>query len=745
MSNIRKIARRSFLIGSAAIVGGVAFGAYAITRPAPNPLVPTDGETAFNPFVMISDTQITLIAPKAEMGQGVQTTWAALIAEELDVELDQITVLHGPAAKAYYNSAVIAEGLPDRGYDRTDRGHAIGAALGHVAKLLDLQVTGGSSSMRDGFTRMRAAGASARETLKEAAAQKWNLPRNTLSTANGQVTAPDGRSLAYTDLASAASAIEPIETELRDPKTWRLVGKDLPRLDMLGKVTGTATYGIDKRLPGMKFASVKRNPIHGAGMHGFDASVAEKMPGVEKIIDIGDGVAVVATNTWLAIQALEAIEFRWKAAPFSPENDQIFKEIEAAFDLPSNSTMRDDGDVTALPANAKVVEATYQVPYLAHAAMEPLSATALYNTDQLDIWAGNQSPTITQRYAAKAAGLEAEQVNVHTELMGGSFGRRLEYDFTEIATKVAKSMPGVPVQVTWSREEDMSHDMYRPGAIAKFRGAVSDGKATIIDGKLAGQSVMQSTLGRLGLPFAGPDKAHVDALFNAPYSVPNIRMQGHIADIAIPVGSWRSVAASNNGFFIESFIDELAHAADADPLQFRFDLAKSEWEPAANVLQRVRDMSNWDTARAQGRTLGVAMSYSFGTPVAEVIEVVDEDGSIRLKDMWIAADLGLALDRRNVEAQLFGAAIFGLSAACFGEITFAKGTSEQLNFPDYDALRMHTTPKIQVEILETQPHMGGAGEPGTPPAAPALANAIFALTGTRPRRLPLMHDFDLVI
>ncbi|WP_204113709.1 xanthine dehydrogenase family protein molybdopterin-binding subunit [Shimia biformata] len=746
MSRIGKIARRTFLIGSVAVVGGVAFGAWFVGRPAPNPLQPKDGEAAFNPFVMIDDKQITLFAPRAEMGQGVETTWAALIAEELDVTLDQVTVLHGPAAKAYYNSAMVGEGLPGKGYDNSEFSHWVGDKLGHLGKLFDLQLTGGSTSMKDGFERMREAGASARETLKEAAAKRLGVKRADLKTEKGAVIAPDGSRIAYTELAAEAAGLDPVTADLRDPGEWTLIGQNQPRTDIVAKTTGTATYGVDVRLPGMKFASVRMNPRLGAPMNGFDASAAHTMPGVEKVIDLGTGVAVVATNTWLAMQALEAIKFDWGEAPYPSETDAVFDTIARAFDDKPNSTMRDDGDVSVLPEGATEVTADYSLPYLAHATMEPMTATALLEEGKLTVWAPNQAPTIIAMKCADAAGLETDQVEVNTTYLGGGFGRRTEVDYAVYATRVAAEMPGTPVQVTWSREEDMTHDFYRPGAMARMRGAVKDGKAVLLDGKVAAQSCTFQAMTRItGLGGGGPDKVHVEGAFNQPYAIPNYRMAGHLAQLDVPVGFWRSVGNSFNGFFMESFIDEMAIAANRDPLEFRIELAEAEWAPAAGVLKAVAEMSDWKARKRPGRGLGVAMIYSFGTPVAEVIEVEEQDGMIRLTNAWIACDMGIALDPRNVEAQMFSGMVYGLSAAMFGEITFADGMVEQQNFPDYEALRIHTMPKVEVRVLETQDHLGGAGEPGTPPAAPALANAIFDLTGKRARRLPLMHDFNLFV
>lgn len=745
MASFKKIARRSFLIGSAAIIGGVAFGAYYVSRPAPNPLKPGDGEVAFNPFVMISDQKITLIAPRAEMGQGVHTTWAALIAEELDVTLDQVEVLHGPAAKAYYNSALMSEALPSTGYDKSKFMHSLGELMGQAGKLLDLQVTGGSTSMKDGYERMRLAGASARETLKEAAAQRLGVSRGQLSTRDGKVIAPDGAEIAYTELAADAARLEPVDAPLRPRSEWRLLGKSQPRVDMADKATGTAQFGIDVRLPGMKFAALKATPHLGGAIKGFDAAAALQMPGIETVADLGDAVAAVGRNTWLAIQALEAIEFDWGAAPIPATQAEISSAIRAAFDAEPNSTLRDDGDAATLPDGAQEVTAEYEVPYLAHATMEPLNATALFDGQRLQIWCGNQGPMLVRDHCAKALGIEPEQVDVNTTLMGGGFGRRGEFDFAVYAARLAGQMPGTPVQLTWSREEDMTHDFYRPASAAGFRGAVKDSKALLLDGQIAGQSPTAQAMNRwIGLSPSGPDTALTDGAFNQPYGIPNYRIRGYAADLQIPVGFWRSVGASINGFFMESFVDELAHAAGTDPLEFRLELARGEWEPTAKVLEAVREMSGWTGETPEGVGRGVAMTYSFGTPVAQVIEVAQEDGGIRLQKAWIAADLGVALDPRNLEAQMSGGMAYGLSAAMFGEITFAEGAAEQVNFPDYDAIRMHTMPVVEVRILEEQAHIGGAGEPGTPPAAPALANALFDLTGKRARRLPLMHDFDLL-
>lgn len=733
MSKLGKIARRTFLFGSVAIVGGVAFGAYKVNQDLPNPFEGDADKATLNPFIFVDQNGITLIAPRAEMGQGTHTTWAALIAEELDVDLDQVNVIHGPAAKAYYNSALMEAALPFLDYKVGKFQNGMRSLVGDISKLVGMQMTGGSTAMKDGFERMREVGASARETFKQAAADRWGLNRDLLTTARGVVTAPDGASLTYVELAADAARIEPVKAGLRPRSEWRLLGKTQPRVDMLGKVTGTADYAVDVKLDGMKFATVRMSPTR-AGMKRFDASSAAKMAGVEKVVDLGDGIAVIASNTWLAMQAAEAVEIEWEKAAYS-DTDIQFAQLKASFADKPNATPRDDGDV-GQEFDGTLIEAEYRVPALAHATMEPLNATALYTAEALTIWSGNQAPGNTKSACADAVGLSSDQVEVITPYMGGGFGRRAETDFSVLAAKVAKAVPGVPVKTTWSREEDMRHDKYRPPALATFRGVVKDGQALMLDGQLASQTI---------LPIPGPNRENVTGSFDQPYGIPNYRMRGYLADLKLPVGFWRSVGASSNGFVFDSFIDEMAHAAGRDPLEFRLELIRREHEPSARVVEAVREMSGWTGETPKGVGRGVAFTYSFGTPVAEVIEVRDTGSGIQITDCWIAVDPGIALDPGNIEAQMVGGAVYGLSAAAYGEITFAGGEAEQFNFPDYDALRMHTAPNFEVRILENNRYLGGIGEPGTPPAAPALANALFDLTGIRARELPLSKTFDLML
>lgn len=734
MSRLGRYTRRAFLVTSAAVAGGVAFGVWKAREVPPNPLTPAEG-TALNPWLVIDGEGVTVVVPRAEMGQGVRTTLAALVAEELDADFAAIRVIHGPPAQAYYNGALIEAGLPYPAYALTDRQRWIGAQMAVLPKLLSLQVTGGSTSTVDAFEKMRLAGATARETLKLAAAARSGADVAQLLCENGAVILPDGSRLPYTELAAEAAGIDPPEVRLRDPAQWRLLGRSLPRTDMVEKVTGTATFGIDVTLPGMAFATVRMTPRLGGAMAGFDPAPALALPGVERVIDLGTGIAVVGRTTWHALQGAEAVAVDWGPAPYPATTEAILADIAAAFGTEANSTLRDDGEVPA-PAEGDVT-AEYRVPYLAHATMEPMNATALRSEAGLELWCGTQAPVLARDKCAEALGIDPEAVTVHSTFLGGGFGRRAEFDFAVLAARVADAMPGTPVKVTWSREEDMRHDFYRPAAMARFRGRVEGGRIAAVEAAIAAPSVTRQSMGRIaGFAPPGADKGHVEGAFDQPYAIPNWRVAGHLAEVAVPVGFWRSVGNSFNGFFQESFVDELAHAAGADPLQFRIDHVRPAHEPSALLLEAVGEMSGWGRD-APGTAKGVALTYSFGTPVAEVVEVTDKDGALRVSRAWIACDPGLALDPAIVEAQMVSGLIYGLSAAIGEEITFADGEVQQGNFPDYDALRMHTAPRVEVRILQNNAHMGGVGEPGTPPAAAALANAVFALTGQRLRELPL--------
>ncbi len=736
MSRIGTIARRSFLIGSAAIAGGVVFGWWKYSTPYPNPLEQDrpEGSATLTPYVLIDQSGVTLIAPRAEMGQGIHSTLAALVAEEMDLAWDQVRVIHGPASNAYYNGAIMEEGIPFASTNTSWLAETLRSATHIPTKFLGFQITGGSSSIPDAFDKMRLAGAAARGALVAAAAKQLGADPASLKTEAGAVIAPDGTRIPYTELAVAAASIAlPEEPTLKPKADWKLLGKSLPRTDMLSKVTGTAQFGIDVRLPGMLFASVRTNPGIGGALNGYDASAAEALPGVKQIVPVENGVAVVATNTWTAMQALDAIIFDWAPAPYPATSAEMRAALAAAFTPEmQDSRQRDDGDVEAI-LTGEMFEAEYHVPYLAHATMEPMTAAAHLQDGHLTVWAGHQLPTIIVTEAARM-GFDPAKVTVHTLVMGGGFGRRAETDFIKQVITLAKAMEGTPVLLTWSREQDMGQDGYRPMATARVRAKVKDGMVEAMDLSLATTSVIESQVGRLGWSVPGPDATIVQAAWDQPYAFPNYRVTGYRPPVMAPVGSWRSVGASQNAFFQDSAIDELAHLAGVDPMLFR--LRQMTHTPSIKVLEAVAEMSNWGTP-SPNRARGVAYCLSFGVPSAQVIEVEDTPAGIRLTNAWAAVDVGTALDPRNIEAQVSGAMVYGLSAAIRGEITFDGGAAQQTNFWDYEPLRLREVPSIAVRVLENGEKLKGIGEPGLPPAAPALANAIFALTGQRIRELPM--------
>jgi len=743
MGRLKTITRRTFFIGSAAITGGVIIGYWKYKQPYDNPLLAKlgEGEAALTPYVRIDQGGVTIVTPRAEMGQGVHTTLAAMVAEELDVSLENVKVEHGPASKAYFNAAGFEEVLPFAATDTSKTAERVRAFMKVPGKFMGMQITGGSSSTVDGFVKMRKAGAAARAVLLQAAALELGKEVSTLTTSNGFVVAQDGTRIPYTQLAVRAADIEPpADPALRPVSEWTLLGRSLPRVDMVSKCTGKAEYAIDVQLPDMLYATVKMNPRLGGAMNSFDASAAESMPGVRKVIPLAGGVAVVATNTWYAFKAAAAVIFDWADAPYPNSSEEHFAKVRDALGGDHDSQYRDDGDVEYALLEGADIEGEYTVPYLAHATMEPVNAVARLKDGLLDIWAGNQVPTQAVIDGAEIAGVDRDAVSVHTTYMGGGFGRRAEMDFIKLAVQTARAMEGVPVKVTWSREEDMSHDAYRPLAVARFRGSVDNGVPTALDLELAAPSVFESQFGRLGMPVAGPDISIVQAAWDQPYGIPNYRVTGYRAQALMPVSSWRSVGASQNGFIHESIIDELAYAAGADPLAMRLSLATHD--ASRQVIAAVAEMSDWDSSLPEGHGRGVAFVLSFGVPSAQVIEVANTPRGIRIVKAFAAVDVGLALDPGNIEAQVQSGINFGLAAAMMGEITVADGVVQQSNFLNYDAIRMNQAPPIEVRILENGEKIRGIGEPGTPPAAPALANAIFAATGKRIRELPLRKHVD---
>jgi isoquinoline 1-oxidoreductase beta subunit len=746
MGKIKTIARRSFLTGSAAIVGGVAFGVYRYKTPYANPLLNglPEGEAALTAYVKIDASGITLITPRADSGQGAYSVQAILIAEELDVELDQINVDPGMPDKAYYNTALGADGAPFAPTDDSFAANTTRAVMDSMMKFAGMQITGGSTTVPDSYEKLRVAGAVARETLKMAAAEKTDIAVADLRTKSGKVITPDGTEIRYEDLAAIAATLDPVEdVALRDPSTWRILGKQHQRYDTVAKSTGTQAYSIDFKRDGMVHAMVRTNPRRGGEMISFDDTEAKAMRGVQKVLPITGGVAVVADNTWRAIQAANAVEIEWGAAPYPAEMDAHWQALSDSFnDDQQDSRQRDDGDVVAALDGADVIEAEYRAPYLAHAPLEPISAVVEVSEDRVDVWTGTQIPRFVQTNVSKVTGVDFDDVHVHVLMMGGSFGHRLEDRIVKEATEVAMQMPGIPVKLTYSREEDMAHDDTRQIAMGRGRGSVKNGQVETMDLGIAMPSVVASQMGRQGLSLPGPDTQIVAGAWEQPLSIPNYRITGYRAPELAPISSWRSVGASTNGFFHDVFLDELIHAAGADQMEERLRLC---WhEPSRKVLEKVAEMSNWGAPLAPKKGRGVGFCMSFGVAVAEVVEVTNTDDGIKLDKVWVAAEVGKVVDPNMFENMVQGGVNWALGHAIMSEITYSDGMTEQENFDTFESLRMYQSPKIEVAGLENGDHVRGIGEPMVPPAAAALSNAIFAATGQRIREMPMNKFIDFV-
>ncbi len=746
MASTGKIARRGFMLGSAALAGGVAFGVYRVQVPYANPLISDlqDNEASFNPWVIVTPQQITLITPHGDKGQGVASAQAMLIAEEMDLDMGQFEIDFGKPDKAYWNRALGEDGAPVLPTDDSFGAEAQRTVFSSLFKMLGMQITGGSSSIPDSFVKLREAGAVARETLKAAAAKQTGIAVDRLSTQSGAVIFPDGTRIPYTELAGTAADIAPVvDVALRTPSEWRLIGKPVQRLDIVAKSTGTLDYGIDVQIAGMKHATVICNPRKGGVMNAFDASAAQQMRGVDAVLEVTGGIAVVADNTWRAMQAAMAVQVDWGPAPYPAEQAQHWAEMEASFTKDRlDKVWRDDGDVDDALSGVDAITAQYRSPYVAHQPLEPLNAVIRVSEDQVDVWTGHQMPRFLQQQVAQITGHDSDQVIFHNQFMGGSFGHRLEFDHIKRCAEIAVNMPGVPIKLTYSREEDFAQDFPRHPGVARAKGVVKDGHVHAIDLHWAAPSIVASQFGRIGMSLPGPDNQIAAGAWNNSYRIPHYRMTGYRVPELAPVSSWRAVGAPSGGFFFDTFLDELIHRAGADPMDERIRLM--EHDVSRKVLKEVADMSSWGGDLPDGSARGVAFVESFGVPVAMVVEVSTPNGAIKIDKAWIAADVGTVIDPVNFENLVQGGVVFGLGHAINSEITYSDGMAEQSNYYDGDGLRLYQTPEIFVRGLENGEKICGIGEPPVPVAAPALGNAIFAATGTRLREMPFNKFVDFL-
>ena len=735
------------------VVGGGLFYKPRNRLRRPEGFAATSGSSAFNAWLVIGgDGAVTVHVPRQEMGQGITTALPLLVAEELDCDVSRLKFDQAPVDTVYANATMLADGAPFRPDDDGWVASLTRLTQYRMAEVLGVQATGGSTSVRDAWLVMRHAGATARSQLVAAAAQRWSVPASECRTEDGRVLhAATNRALGYGELAVEAARTAPSgSVTLKDPKAFRLIGKPQQRLDIPPKTDGTAQFGIDTRLPKMAYAAVAHCPVFGGTLKRVDSATASQMPGVKAVVELrptstsAAAVAVVADSWWRAQNALAALEISWDGGPHA--NLDSAKQRAAYAELLASGKAREYESVgdtaSVLSASKRVLDSTYSVPYLAHATMEPMNCTALVSDGRCEIWAGNQAPTLARWMAGKAAGIDTEKVTVHTPYLGGGFGRRAETDVIVEAATIAARLPGTPVQLIWSREEDLQHDAYRPMALARLRCALdANGAIAAWHHRIVSQSCTQNFTARL-IPAAASDlmkdKTTSEGAFDLAYAMPSRLVEHVLAEQPVPVGFWRSVGHSHNAFFVESFLDEAAHAAGKDPLQYR--LAMLGGAPRhRRVLETAARAAGWGTplsGKNQGR--GIALAESFHSIVAQVAEVEVDAGNVRVRRVVCAIDCGRAINPDTVAAQMESGIVYGLSAALHGAITLKGGRVEQSNFPNYDVVRMADCPAIEVHLVDSGwEHLGGVGEPGTPPIAPAVANAVFAATGRRVRELPI--------
>ncbi len=697
--------RRDFLKSSAFTSGGLLMG---FVLPASTAVQAAGTVYTPNAWVHIADNNaITLLTARSEMGQGVFTSMPMLIAEELHVDLSQISVKNAPADAAAYTN-----------------------------DLLGAQITGGSTSVRDGWEKLRTGGAQVREMLISAAAARWNVDRGTLRADKGVVHGPGGKSATYGSLAADASKLPvPEKVALKDPKDFKIVGKRTKRLDTPGKVNGSAQFGIDVKLPGMVYATVLQCPVIGGKAKSFDASKAQSMPGVQNVLDIQGSVVVVADSYWHAKKALETVAVVWdEGAGVSIDHVSMLEGNRNAAKngkvLPIGKPV---GDMAAAMKTAsKVVEAEYITPMQAHAPLEPMNFTANFKDGKCELIGSTQFQQGAQGASAEALGIKPENVTVRTTFLGGGFGRRLELDFIVQAALTSKAV-GKPVKLIWSREEDMTHDFYRPMGVNNLKaGLDASGKPVAMHFKVTSQSVTQRAF---GLPADTFDPFMAEAAL-APYAIPNTQHDLVIHDTGFRVGYWRAVSHNMNAFANESFVDELAKAAGKDPYEYRMALVRDQ-PRFANVLKLAAEKAGWGKALPAGRARGIALMDGYDGMMAQVAEISMKDGHVKVHKVTVAADIGYIVNPETVEAQIKSSVAFGMSAGLMQEITMSKGRVEQTNFHNFPVVRMSDYPQVDVVLVSSTEKPGGIGEPATALVVPAIANAVAALTGKRVRKLPL--------
>ena len=752
------VQRRNFVLGTVGALGAVVVG-WSLLPPrqrltTSRPLPVGAGQSAMNGWVKIAaDNTVTVVMAKSEMGQGVHTGLAMLLAEELDADWARVKIEASPIDAIYNNVVTVVDGLPFHPDDHSAVKRSAEWMVAKTMREIGVMMTGGSSSVKELWLPMRQAGASARAMLVATAAEQWKVSADQCRTEAGRVLHGSGKSATFGELAAAASQRSlPADVKLKEPADFKLIGQPLKRMDGRAKTDGTATFGIDVLPPGLLYASVVMCPTLGGMVASFDGAAALQLPGVKKVLQVDGhnggtaGVAVIADMPFRAMQAVKLVNVTWAAgAAADVSTDAVMQQLAKVLDTEQGFGYYKVGDVeSALQAAAKTITAEYRAPYLAHAPMEPINCTVQFKDGAATVWASTQVPGLARRAVAKVLGIDEDKVDVQVQLLGGGFGRRLDVDFIAQASAIARAADGAPVQTIWSREEDVKHDFYRPACVSRFKaGFDAQGKLTAWHNASAGQAIVHQALGRyFGLPAAGPDKTTSEGAFDQPYEFANARVGHTIVDLPVPVGFWRAVGHSHQAFFKESFIDEAAHAAGQDAVAFRAALLQQHPRHLA-VLKRCAELAGWGQVLAPAadgakKARGIALHQSFGSVVAQVAEVsVGVGNQIRVHRVVCVIDCGLAVNPNLIRQQMDSGIVFGLSAALYGRITIAKGQVQQSNFHDVQALRIDECPVIETDIIVSTEHPEGVGEPGTPPIAPAVANALFALTAQRLRELPL--------